>query len=177
MLSYISLLELFILLSYLVRMAWAEWSSNSSRLLLYSWLSNTYYLADTHFFPFLFFSPCTLCLSAVFWLFVIGILKLVWVTLNQQFYHFGLHLTCFRKAMLFFLLIMEINILKKGLIFPSPPCSFSSSLSSLYLSLALFLFFSKKNSPYEKLDLLWEYLMSLESVLVDWLQLVCVILM
>lgn len=72
---------------------------------------------------------------------------------------------------------MEINILKKGLIFPSPPCSFSSSLSSLYLSLALFLFFSKKNSPYEKLDLLWEYLMSLESVLVDWLQLVCVILM
>lgn len=147
MLSYISLLELFILLSYLVRMAWAEWSSNSSRLLLYSWLSNTYYLADTHFFPFLFFSPCTLCLSAVFWLFVIGILKLVWVTLNQQFYHFGLHLTCFRKAMLFFLLIMEINILKKGINF-----SFSSlfffffSILSISLSRTLFIFFKKKFS-------------------------------
>lgn len=99
------------------------------------------------FFLSFFFSPCTLCLSAVFWLFVIGILKLVWVTLNQQFYHFGLHLTCFRKAMLFFLLIMEINILKKGINF-----SFSSlfffffSILSISLSRTLFIFFKKKFS-------------------------------
>lgn len=147
MLSYISLLELFILLSYLVRMAWAEWSSNSSRLLLYSWLSNTYYLADTHFFPFLFFFPLhSLSQCSI----------LVICHWNSQacmgdpqstILSFWAPSHLFQKGNAIFLLIMEINILKKGINF-----SFSSlfffffSILSISLSRTLFIFFKKKFS-------------------------------